>query len=253
MIYDCFIFDNELDLLEIRLNTLSEVVDYFVLVEAETTHQGDEKSLYYLENKERFSEFADRIVHHVADIKDQPCPYTREFAQRRAIKDALEASAISENDYVLVTDVDEIPKPGAVIEASGRTGRTSLWMQMYYFYLNTPVKGFKDWFQPQGVHFGELVDPQDLRNHEYQSKIENAGWHFSFCGNADNAVRKVKSYSHNDYNRPDICDTGAMQKRMDALSDPLDRLFRMERVDIDDTFPPYLVANQEKFKHLIRQ
>ena len=37
-IYDCFTFFNELDLLEIRLNELNEVVDYFVLVEATTTH-----------------------------------------------------------------------------------------------------------------------------------------------------------------------------------------------------------------------
>lgn len=37
MIYDCFTFFNELDLLEIRLNILSSVVDKFVLVEADKT------------------------------------------------------------------------------------------------------------------------------------------------------------------------------------------------------------------------
>jgi len=31
-VYDCFVFYNELDLLEIRLNELNDVVDYFVLV-----------------------------------------------------------------------------------------------------------------------------------------------------------------------------------------------------------------------------
>ena len=33
MIYDCFTFFNELDLLEIRLNTLNDVVDRFVIAE----------------------------------------------------------------------------------------------------------------------------------------------------------------------------------------------------------------------------
>ena len=33
-IYDCFIFFNELDILDIRLNTLDKDVDYFVLVES---------------------------------------------------------------------------------------------------------------------------------------------------------------------------------------------------------------------------
>ena len=45
MIYDCFCFFNELDLLEIRLNELNPVVDKFVLVEATMTHNGDKKPL----------------------------------------------------------------------------------------------------------------------------------------------------------------------------------------------------------------
>ena len=45
MIYDCFAFFNELDLLEIRLNALDEVVDRFVLVEATRTFQKKEKQI----------------------------------------------------------------------------------------------------------------------------------------------------------------------------------------------------------------
>lgn len=52
MVYDCFIFFNELDLLEIRLNELDDVVDYFVLVEANRTFQNNHKPYYFDENKE---------------------------------------------------------------------------------------------------------------------------------------------------------------------------------------------------------
>ena len=45
-IYDCFLFFNELDLLEIRLNELDEVVDYFVIVEGESTFQSKPKELF---------------------------------------------------------------------------------------------------------------------------------------------------------------------------------------------------------------
>ena len=38
MIFDCFSFFNELDILEIRLNVLAPVVDKFVLVEAVRRH-----------------------------------------------------------------------------------------------------------------------------------------------------------------------------------------------------------------------
>jgi len=67
MIYDCFTFFNELDLLEIRLNVLKDVVDRFVLVEATQTFTGRPKPLYYKENAARFAAFADRIIHVVVD------------------------------------------------------------------------------------------------------------------------------------------------------------------------------------------
>jgi beta-1,4-mannosyl-glycoprotein beta-1,4-N-acetylglucosaminyltransferase len=62
-IYDGFLFFNELDLLEIRLNVLNDVVDYFILVEASVTHQGTPKSFIFEENKNRFSKFLDKIIH----------------------------------------------------------------------------------------------------------------------------------------------------------------------------------------------
>ena len=50
MLYDCFTFFNELDILEIRLNEMAPVVDRFVLVEARKTFQGADKPLYFEEN-----------------------------------------------------------------------------------------------------------------------------------------------------------------------------------------------------------
>lgn len=55
MVYDCTQINNELDMLEIRLNILDPYVDFFVISEAEETFQGNPKPLYYLENKERFA------------------------------------------------------------------------------------------------------------------------------------------------------------------------------------------------------
>ena len=47
MVIDCFIFFNELEMLEFRLEELNEHVDYFVLVESNLTHTGIEKELFY--------------------------------------------------------------------------------------------------------------------------------------------------------------------------------------------------------------
>ena len=45
MLIDCFIFYNELEMLEYRLN--NSEADYFVIVEATLTHVGNPKKLYY--------------------------------------------------------------------------------------------------------------------------------------------------------------------------------------------------------------
>ena len=44
MLIDSFLFFNENELAELRVKYLSSVVDFFVVVEANITHQGKEKS-----------------------------------------------------------------------------------------------------------------------------------------------------------------------------------------------------------------
>ena len=54
-IYDCFMYFDEEVVLDLRLNTLNEFVDYFVIVESKFTHKGDKRELklsfHFLENK----------------------------------------------------------------------------------------------------------------------------------------------------------------------------------------------------------
>ena len=59
-IYDCFQFFNEEDILDLRLNILSESVDFFVIVESTTDHQGNEKKLNFDEDK--FKKFQKKII-----------------------------------------------------------------------------------------------------------------------------------------------------------------------------------------------
>ena len=44
-IYDCFQFFNEENILDLRLNILDEHVDFFVIAESTTDHQGNIKKL----------------------------------------------------------------------------------------------------------------------------------------------------------------------------------------------------------------
>lgn len=65
MIYDCFLYYDEDMLLELRLNTLNEVIDKFVIVESTHSFTGIPKPLNF--NIEKFPEFKDKIIYVVYD------------------------------------------------------------------------------------------------------------------------------------------------------------------------------------------
>ena len=48
-------------ILDVRLNTLNEFVDYFVIVESSFTHKGDPRKLKF--NHKKFEKFKDKIIY----------------------------------------------------------------------------------------------------------------------------------------------------------------------------------------------
>ncbi len=91
-VYDCFTFYNEFELLELRLESLNPIVDYFVLVEADKTQRNEDKPFYFLENKDKFSKFLPKIRHLMMNVSDLSSLYKGdgdwiiENAQRDYIK-----------------------------------------------------------------------------------------------------------------------------------------------------------------------
>ena len=62
-VLDSVLMSSELDLLEIRLNELDSVVDYFLIVESNATFTGLPKETFFANNRDRFLKFAPKIVY----------------------------------------------------------------------------------------------------------------------------------------------------------------------------------------------
>ncbi|MEN6414738.1 MAG: hypothetical protein ABFC84_18530 [Veillonellales bacterium] len=111
-IYDCFTFYNEFELLELRLKTLYDAVDYFVIVESDKTHRNIPKKFNFEERQEEFAVYMPKIRY----IKETDIlPYTGkgdwtlENHQRNCIMRGLYDA--QPDDYVFISDLDEIPHP----------------------------------------------------------------------------------------------------------------------------------------------
>ena len=60
-IFDCFLYNGEIDVLEIRLRELAEVVHRFVVVESDTTFSGLRKTLKFDPCDARIAPFAEAV------------------------------------------------------------------------------------------------------------------------------------------------------------------------------------------------
>lgn len=138
MVYDCFQFFNELDILKLRMHVLNDVVDKFVISEATVTFSGEKKPLYFQENREMFKEFEDKIIHKVVD--DTPMDtsaFMRDSHQKCAVARGLEGA--KDDDIVIFSDVDEIPNPEAVKKVLADFDGSKIYalaQRNFYCYLN---------------------------------------------------------------------------------------------------------------------
>jgi beta-1,4-mannosyl-glycoprotein beta-1,4-N-acetylglucosaminyltransferase len=197
-VWDTFPFNDELDVLEMRLSELQEVPELLhVLIEAPLDHQGHAKPLFYAENRERFSAWEHRIVHVVADglptAEQNPDPWSREHGQREyAWRGLAEAGP---DDIVLHGDLDEIPRSWA---AGANPGN---------WYLRTHMRDHTfaiDWLGPDwfnGTVITRLKNVQSFTHMRYMRNasvpvLDDAGWHMTCLGGPEAIRKKLDSFCH---------------------------------------------------------
>ncbi|AEF53548.1 glycosyl transferase [Marinomonas posidonica] len=170
---DVFLFYNELDLLELRLKSLYEFVDFFVITECEETFSGKKKELLFLKNRERFLKFEDKIIYNRVSNKDLAflqsesgkfkkyitnfdVPHKHKHSNRPA--NILHSSLKREithrdsailglvkiakyGDIVFISDVDEIPNPNVVKSFRNKKIESPSYFEMkwYMYWVNNQV------------------------------------------------------------------------------------------------------------------
>ena len=290
MIYDCFTFFNELDLLEIRLNELSPYVDRFVLVEATRTHQGNPKPLHFDENKQRYSAFLEKITHVVVDTypEDRKDSWSYENHQREMILKGLESCRAE--DVILVSDLDEIPH-GRYIKSVIESDTTYIFRQrMSYYFLNcvrsidlrADGSGRYRWTGTAMTSFENMRSPQQMRNLSILAQrlfdgplasrifwtvyyrvrgfpvggkvkfVKSGGWHFSFLGGVEKIIQKLEAYAHGEYNKGEYKQATRIEEIVSNGQDIFGRDVQYEIVKVDEGFPDYVRQNQDRYRHLIR-
>ena len=208
LIYDCFPFFNEIDILHIRMEMLNPFVDRFVVVEMDRDHHGREKSYNFEAYKNDFIKFEDKIIY----VKSKAIPlytkekedWTLENYQRNEIMIGLKEAQCE--DVICISDCDEIINPLIMKEIKENIysphrsvilkilSDFPVVMNQYFMYYYFNCCHRVKWRGSIITKFKNLTEPQVLRDiREMLPAIDNGGWHFSYFGDCEQIDIKTQS------------------------------------------------------------
>ena len=256
-IYDCFIFNDEVDLLELRLHILDEVVDKFVIVEGRKTFSGNKKESIFLKNKKKFSRWEDKISYSYIDIPDFSTTWDREIYSRNY---ALTLPIYEDDDIIISSDIDEIPNPEAIRNVNewiNDSEHFTFQMNFYMYYINNFVTN--NWFGSRVAKYvylknttlDNIRETTEDKSNITGSIIDGGGWHFSYLGGEEMIKNKIQSFSHTEYNTRNIISN--ISKNLEDNRDLFDRPTNFKTINItEEEYPTHIVENKENYYYLIK-
>ena len=289
-IYDCFMYFDEEVVVDVRFNTLNQFVDYFVIVESRFTHKGEARELKF--NHKKFEKFKDKIIYivdeeiysqtekiKIDDSEDEKYRKAifnaayRENGQRNLISKGL--AAANKEDFIMISDVDEIPKLSG-LNFNSLNEKIILFKQdMFYYKFNLKLPNLI-WTGTKACRKKNLINPQWLRNikdrkypffridtffsnTKYTSIkiINDGGWHFSNIKTPKEIEFKLRSYLHHrefDLNPLSVEQINEIIKNKQAIYDlKVDKTVNkigngsiLEKFEFNK-LPEYIVTNKDKF------
>jgi beta-1,4-mannosyl-glycoprotein beta-1,4-N-acetylglucosaminyltransferase len=286
-VFDQFRFFNEFEILEMRLEILWDYVDKFIITESRFTHSGIPKELNFNNNIILYSKYKYKIIYNV--IEDIPKnftsftikkPYSLNFSkidpnsnqpfilnslsyQREAYERdrqvqgilSLDAATISDDDILILSDIDEIPNP-KIFNSTDWIEANKVYacnQRAYLYKLNLLYQ--ENWTGSRIFRMSYLKSGEKSFHeiHAYTKDyllIKEGGWHFSWMGGTDRFLEKIAAMPESDtFNTKETRERA--EYIIDNKLDPLGRKLTLSKVEIDQSFPRYVLENKEKYGKMI--
>lgn len=236
MLVDSFLFFQELDLLEIRLEYLYPIVDKFIIIEAKQSFNGSIKDYVFEKNIKRYKKYIDKLTYYkIEDLHyryEELIKYTNnsnskiikkignfikghEYYDKGNISHILDtyhrecihiplSKTCNDDDIILFSDLDEIPQIDILRKLCQLPKQDCLRVFVqheFQYYLNFYANS--DWY-------GTIIGPYKLvknnslnllRKHSNKlTSISDSGYHFTSIGNKKSIINKIESWGHQEYN-----------------------------------------------------
>jgi Glycosyltransferase family 17. len=261
-------FDEDL-VLDIRLNTLNDAVNKFIIAEATIDHAGNKKKLNF--DIKKFSKFKNKIDYLVIEDlpkkvenfkKDWESAHLRDQFQRNSLQRGYKES--DDEDLIMISDIDEIPDPKKISEFNKKNHYACFMQKNFQSKINMINMSQKYWGGTKICQKKFLKSPQWLRNIKtkkrpfwkfYKPKepqlIFDGGWHFSYLKKPENISKKIKSFAHQEFNQEKFTNVKNIKEKIKNHSDIFGRNYKYKKIDLNGDFPKYILENKSKFNEWI--
>ena len=208
MIVDTTLFNDEFDMLDIRLALTEKWVDRWIICEGNRTLSGQPKPYHLSNNLSRYYRYQDRMQVIRLDIPESWSNWDIENGQRAVIRDAYQDCA--QDDVIMHSDLDEILDPDRIPEILAFLEEhdlpVSCALDFYLYRFDQRVeRGWKGNVVAKKRHFHDpaaLYKGSDARvGHARKRKDRShcvgfprrVGWHWGWMGNDEQIKNKVRS------------------------------------------------------------
>ena len=264
-IYDCVTFYNENLQINLRINVLHKYVDKFVICESKFDHKGNPKKLNF--KIEQFNNFRDKIIYIVLEneFPDTSDPWKTQAYQREFMLQNLNEA--NPDDYIFFSDPDEIPKPEILInfELNKKYG---IFLQDCFNYKFNLFNPFESPWEGTRVAKKKNIKSIDFMRQKIKIKnlkysffrldkerdiqvFKNGGWHFNNIMTPKDISNKLKTFAHTEFSKEEFSSPKIIESKILKRIDLFNRGHQYKVVNIDNSFPKFLLENYNKYKDFI--
>lgn len=262
-IFDCITFFRENLITNLRFDILNDYVDYFIVCESLYDHRGNKKKINFKIDNKKLKE---KIIHIVIKEKfNTTDPWKAQALQREYIFNGIKNA--HDNDYIMFSDPDEIPNP-EILKKIILKKKYGIFMQSSFCYkfnlfnkYETPWEGTRICKKKNLTSIDYMRQKILLKNLKYSllrldknkdiQIINNGGWHFNNLFSPKDISIKLKTFAHTEFSKPEFSSVKAIKEKIDKKIDLYNRGWCFKKVNLNKTFPKFIVKKLNKFSDLI--
>lgn len=265
-IYDCITFFDETLQTKLRFNILNNYVEKFIVCESVYDHKGNYKGINF--DIKNFKEFEEKIVHLILkkQFPDISNPWKTQAFQREFIFTGLSEASL--NDYIMFSDPDEIPKPEILVNFK-LSKKYGIFLQKMFCYKINIYNPHESPWEGSRICLKKNLNSIDFLRQKIVKKnlhypfwrfdrekniqlIENGGWHFNYLKEPEKISKKLKTFAHIEFNKEEFTNIDVIRKNIEAMRDLFNRGHKYQKIELDNTFPQYILNNKDKFYNWIK-